>query len=240
MNLPIVLDNILKKNNATTQQKFWETLRSNPSATDDKGYVYGFTLETDGNTETQLWIKLGRTQRDPHARISEWKGNMNFCVKTNFNKRLERLIHLLFSSAHKYRLEPDRCNEKEWFYFDEDIDVPALVCTLKTFFEKYMSSKMTSHSTTPITIPATNSISKPLSPVSSISKVNINTDTAQDLLINLAHCKTGRERALGPTLAPRVVEYREKHGRYLRIEDILNVPMIGRATFDALKNDICV
>lgn len=244
MDLPIVLNDILKKNSDIKKQKFWNILRSDPSESDGKGYVYGFTLETDNNTKTQSWIKLGRTQRDPNVRVSEWRGKMKFCVETKFNKKLERLIHLLFSFANKHRLEPDRCNEIEWFCFDEDIDVPVLVCMLKTFFEKYMDSKMSSHVTIPVLVPIaklpqiqTTIIST--SPTSS-SKVNINTATVQDLLTKLAHCKTtGQRRALGPILASRVVEYRERHGKFKRIEDI-KIYMIGEKRFDALKYDICV
>lgn len=72
------------------------------------------------------------------------------------------------------------------------------------------------------------------------TKVNINTATVRDLLTKLSHCKTGRGRALGDTLAARVVEYRETHGKYTHIREILNVPMIGTKTFEALRNDICV
>jgi len=44
---------------------------------------------------------------------------------------------------------------------------------------------------------------------------------------------------IGPTLAQRIIDYRDQNGFYA-IEDILNVPGIGQSTFDEIKDLITV
>lgn len=41
---------------------------------------------------------------------------------------------------------------------------------------------------------------------------------------------------IGPVLAQRIVDYREKHGPFTRIEEIRDVPGIGQATFEYLRD----
>jgi competence protein ComEA len=45
---------------------------------------------------------------------------------------------------------------------------------------------------------------------------------------------------IGPTMAQRIVEYREANGPFAAIEEIQNVPGIGPATFEGLKDRITV
>jgi competence protein ComEA len=45
---------------------------------------------------------------------------------------------------------------------------------------------------------------------------------------------------IGPTLAQKIVEYRTQYGFFDTIDDIKNVPGIGDATFEAIKNLITV
>jgi len=52
--------------------------------------------------------------------------------------------------------------------------------------------------------------------------ININTAT-QAQLESLPH--------IGPAIAARIIQYRDEHGPFARIEDIQNVPGIGPATF---------
>jgi competence protein ComEA len=63
------------------------------------------------------------------------------------------------------------------------------------------------------------------------TKVNVNTATAADLetLPNI-----------GPTMAQRIVDYRQANGPFETVEDIQNVPGIGAAKFAALKDLITV
>lgn len=45
---------------------------------------------------------------------------------------------------------------------------------------------------------------------------------------------------IGPTTAQKIVEYRETNGPFLSIEDIINVPGIGPATYKEIKDLITV
>lgn len=45
---------------------------------------------------------------------------------------------------------------------------------------------------------------------------------------------------IGPTLAERIIAYREENGPFARIEDIVNVSGIGSATYDEIKDLIAV
>ena len=60
-------------------------------------------------------------------------------------------------------------------------------------------------------------------------KVNIN--TAEVWLLEALP-------GIGPTLAERIVEYRETEGYFSSIEDIMRVPGIGSTTFDKIKDKI--
>ena len=61
--------------------------------------------------------------------------------------------------------------------------------------------------------------------------VNINTATVDQL--DALPC-------IGPVIAKSIVTYREQHGPFQHIEDIMNVSDIGNATFDCISNDITV
>ena len=64
-----------------------------------------------------------------------------------------------------------------------------------------------------------------------VTLVNLNTATAADL---------ETLPRIGPTTAQRILEYREAEGAFAAIEDIQNVPGIGPATFEGLKDLITV
>jgi comEA protein len=61
--------------------------------------------------------------------------------------------------------------------------------------------------------------------------LNINSATAEELQLL---------PGLGPNLSRRVVEYREVHGGYSKIEDIMQVNGIGPKTFQRIKEYISV
>lgn len=63
------------------------------------------------------------------------------------------------------------------------------------------------------------------------TKININTATVEELK------KLPR---VGDAIAKRIIEYREKYGRFKRIEDIKNVSGIGDKMFENIKDLICV
>lgn len=62
-------------------------------------------------------------------------------------------------------------------------------------------------------------------------KININTATAAEL---------ETLPRIGPTMAQRIVDYREANGPFKTIEDIQNVPGIGPTTFAGIKDLITV
>jgi competence protein ComEA len=45
---------------------------------------------------------------------------------------------------------------------------------------------------------------------------------------------------IGPTTAQNIINYRNQHGPFQQIEDIMNVPGIGPTTFDAIQDLITV
>lgn len=59
--------------------------------------------------------------------------------------------------------------------------------------------------------------------------ININTATAAELEM-LPH--------IGPTTAQRIVEYRETYGPFETIEEIMEVPGVGRATYEEIRDRI--
>ncbi|MGA7192267.1 MAG: helix-hairpin-helix domain-containing protein [Anaerolineales bacterium] len=63
------------------------------------------------------------------------------------------------------------------------------------------------------------------------SLVNINTATAQQL---------DALPGIGPVTAQSIITYRQQHGPFQHIEDIMNVPGIGPITFDNMQNKITV
>ena len=61
--------------------------------------------------------------------------------------------------------------------------------------------------------------------------VNINTATLNEL---------DALPGIGPTSAQRIIDYRNENGEFGSIEDIVNVPGIGPAAYDELKDLITV
>ena len=63
------------------------------------------------------------------------------------------------------------------------------------------------------------------------AKININTATQNEL-----ETLTG----IGPSMASKIINYRKEHGKFKKIEEIKNVPGIGEAKYNAIKDNICV
>ncbi len=66
---------------------------------------------------------------------------------------------------------------------------------------------------------------------SSSTVVNINTATQSEL-----ESLTG----IGPSMASKILDYRDKNGKFKTKEDIKNVPGIGNSKYEAIKDEICV
>lgn len=75
-------------------------------------------------------------------------------------------------------------------------------------------------------------IPTPALPTPSVEKpLNINTATAEELDLL---------PGIGPSKASAIIAYRNKHGDFKRIEDLLNVSGIGPSIFDQIKDRITV
>ncbi|MBO5179536.1 MAG: helix-hairpin-helix domain-containing protein [Clostridia bacterium] len=62
-------------------------------------------------------------------------------------------------------------------------------------------------------------------------KVNINTATQAEL-----ESLSG----IGPSLASKIIDYRNKNGKFKKNEDLKNVPGIGESKYETFKDEICV
>ena len=63
------------------------------------------------------------------------------------------------------------------------------------------------------------------------NKVNINTATKNEL---------DQLPGIGPSIAQRIIEYREENGNFQKIEDVQNVKGIGDAKYEEIKDNITV
>ncbi len=63
------------------------------------------------------------------------------------------------------------------------------------------------------------------------AKININTASVKEL------CTL---KGIGETIAGRIVKYREEHGKFISVEDLLGVNGIGEKKLDSIKDFICV
>ena len=70
-----------------------------------------------------------------------------------------------------------------------------------------------------------------LTTVSKSTIININTATKTEL---------DTLYKIGPKTADKIIEYREKNGRFKMKEEIMNVKGIGEKTYEKIKNSICV
>ena len=62
-------------------------------------------------------------------------------------------------------------------------------------------------------------------------KININTATQTEL-----ETLTG----IGPSTALKIINFRKENGNFKNIEELKNVPGIGEAKFNVIKDDICI
>ena len=62
-----------------------------------------------------------------------------------------------------------------------------------------------------------------------ISKISINSATVDEL--------TGL-KGIGPSLATRIIEYRESNGLFQTLDELMNVKGIGQSKFDNIKDSI--
>jgi competence protein ComEA len=63
------------------------------------------------------------------------------------------------------------------------------------------------------------------------NKININTADVEDLI---------KLEKIGPVIANRIIEYREKYGPFKKIEDLTNIKGIGEKTLVLIKDKLTV
>lgn len=73
------------------------------------------------------------------------------------------------------------------------------------------------------------------------SEVQVQAQALKMVSIN----KAGNEelqlvRGIGPALAERIIQYREEHGPFRKVEDLANVRGIGEAKFQKIKDQISI
>ena len=75
--------------------------------------------------------------------------------------------------------------------------------------------------------------------------VNVNTDNKEDnsneikININTASSKELKSLpGIGEGLANNIITYREENGSFFNISELMNVPRIGTATFEKIKNEV--
>jgi hypothetical protein len=133
---PLIVS-ILNKNTRKIQRQFYEKIKCKPSVADHMGYVYGVSKTSDIHDVSNNWVKLGRTERDPNIRAAELKCDLDFYCKTNYNKKCERLIHLLFNCYSVHRMSENK-NKKEieWFNITDDINVNKVMVIIAEYVDK--------------------------------------------------------------------------------------------------------
>jgi hypothetical protein len=105
---------LFNRNSLHKRQEIIKLLQTNPSDADGTGWVYGFYSPNDKQLNNDFWIKLGRTNRNPFVRVEqEWGGKLIFCLRSSYDHRLERLIHLFFDFAREERYKDKYDNVKQ-------------------------------------------------------------------------------------------------------------------------------
>ncbi len=62
--------------------------------------------------------------------------------------------------------------------------------------------------------------------------INLNTASESDLIDNL--------NGVGPVMAKRIISYRETHGGFSSVEELMNIKGIGEKVFAKLKDNVTV
>lgn len=227
------LKEILFKNDENVQEKFLNKLSADMSETDNEGHVYGYIPINRTLQKKNFSMKLGRTQKfNPEDRVKEWGGKLVFSVRTVCNKKLERLVHLIFKKWHVDVFnENTQRNEIEWFYFNENIHIATIVSMLNDIvIDMHTNNDITENNNENCENKKNNSVKKTQILNHCTNVININTASHEELM-NLP--------GIGDKLADRIIAYR-KNNNFITIEDIKKVPYIKNKVFDKCKDSITV
>ncbi len=73
---------------------------------------------------------------------------------------------------------------------------------------------------------------KPISGVITVAQtINLNSASAEDFM---------RLPKIGKVMAQRIIDYRDKHGRFSSINELLNVKGIGEKIFERIKGEVTI
>lgn len=114
-----------------------------------------------------------------------------------------------------------------------DLDLIAKTINRAESIESHSKIYIPTRGDNPAITPSlpTTSTSPSNSPTNSSAKININTASVTELDVL---------PSIGPVTAQRIIDYRLQHGDFKSIEDIKNVPGLGDAKFDQLKDLITI
>lgn len=222
-----VIKNFLERNSQQTINKFIDKLQSPLTEADDEGHVYGYIPRGSGMKLRNFKMKLGRTEKtNPNERVIEWGGEMVFSVRTVCNRKLERLVHLIFNRWHIDVFNNlTGKNELEWFYFNENIPVNTIVSMLNDHLNTLHEVNISHPHVATVHV-------APIVPVAQISPIllNINTASKENLC-----CLPG----IGKELSQRILDFR-KSKKFCTIFDLKKIKGIGNGTFNKCEKLICV
>ncbi|MBM3179668.1 MAG: ComEA family DNA-binding protein [Chloroflexi bacterium] len=115
------------------------------------------------------------------------------------------------------------------------INLAALLTDGQQLNIPYLEGQAPAEESTSLELPgssANNEISTPESSSSTDGElININTATLEEL---------DSLPGIGPTIAQRIIDYRNENGPFSTIEEIMDVSGVGPATFDEIENMITV
>ena len=83
-----------------------------------------------------------------------------------------------------------------------------------------------SHPSTPLASPPAHVVTQEARPPAAVQSVNVNTATVAQF-----EALPG----IGPSMAQRIVAYREKNGPFKKLEDLMNIQGIGEKSFLKLR-----
>lgn len=106
----------------------------------------------------------------------------------------------------------------------------ALTAAVGGIIEKYDGDPFTIE---PMATPAVSAAAEAPTAEPQVLKNKININTADKELLKTIN-------GIGDALADKIITYREEHGPFGTIEDLMNVSGIGAKNFERLKESICV
>lgn len=70
--------------------------------------------------------------------------------------------------------------------------------------------------------------------------VNLDNNSSKINVNNASETELQKISGVGPSLATRIVKYREENGKFKNIEDLKNVSGIGEKKYESIKEEVCI